>query len=156
MALISFSDVADVRINTTSKSDFQTAVNGLEALGGTNWEHALKVASTINFGDTDPTYVIFVSDGNPTFRVTRGGYIILDYDSDVRYKYNVPPYNVEVFGYGIAMPWPWPDTVERCYDHAKDDAQTLANAIGSANFYTIGAFGDVGRMQQLAAHVNAQ
>ncbi len=42
--------------------------------GATNWEEALKVANLYNFGDNDPTYIIFVSDGEPTVRVSRNVY----------------------------------------------------------------------------------
>ncbi|MEE1208813.1 MAG: vWA domain-containing protein, partial [Parafannyhessea umbonata] len=73
MALVSFStDATITRQPTTSYNQFSSSVNGLTANGGTNWEAALDEAGNVNFGDDDQTFVIFVSDGNPTFRDTRG------------------------------------------------------------------------------------
>ena len=67
MALVGFSNVGTVNQNpTNSYNTFASSVNGLDADGGTNWEDALQDANGISFGDDDPTYVIFVSDGNPT------------------------------------------------------------------------------------------
>lgn len=75
MALVSFSTKATINISKTTKyTAFSRAVNGLSADGGTNWEDALQKVENISFGDNDPTYVIFCSDGNPTFRNTRGDY----------------------------------------------------------------------------------
>ena len=39
--------------------------------------------------------------------------------------------------------------MQRCYDNAVDDAQTVVSAIGNKNFYTIGAYGTVDRMSSL-------
>ena len=75
IALIKFSEDASVVGNpTTSYSTFSNAVNNLNADGGTNWEDALKKVANVNFNDNDPTYVIFASDGNPTFYVTNAGH----------------------------------------------------------------------------------
>jgi Mg-chelatase subunit ChlD len=75
-----FSTTARVEIEkTTSYADFSRSVNNIRAEGGTNWEDALQTASTVTFdGDGDATYVIFVSDGNPTFRNTKGDYGLLE------------------------------------------------------------------------------
>ena len=55
---------------TTSIETFESWVNATSANGGTNWEAALSAAKNVNFNDTDPTYIVFVSDGNPTYRLT--------------------------------------------------------------------------------------
>ncbi|MGN8818824.1 VWA domain-containing protein [Oribacterium sp. HCP28S3_H8] len=137
LALISFSTTARVNIAKTTKyKEFSDAVNKIKADGGTNWEDALKKASTVNFDwDGDATYVIFVSDGNPTFRNTKGGYKPLDYNLDY-YPY--------VYGTGDDNNT---TTVQRCYDEAKDDAKALVDS--HWHFYTIGVFGNVSRMQSL-------
>ena len=138
MALVGFSTTGSVTQGpTNSYSTFSGAVNGLNADGGTNWEDALQDAAGIDFGDDDPTYVIFVSDGNPTFRNTRGNYNPMD---DAFYGY---PYYYGVYGNGsdsqavdgISAA----TTIGRCYDHAKDDAASLASAVGTDHFYTIGS-----------------
>ena len=157
MALVSFSTHATIsRGPTTSyntgNNSFKSAVDGLSATGGTNWEAALQTAASVDFEDNDQTFVIFVSDGNPTFRQTRGDYNPMD-----DYYYNTAGYGV--YGNGsdsqAVNGMPAATTIARCYEHAVDDAQTLANDIGKNNFYTIGAFGDVDRMQTLTSAVGA-
>lgn len=71
LSLETFSD----RGNTPSQyytggqaSDFKSAVNGLRANGGTNWVDALTKANEKAKEDPNtPTYVIFLSDGEPTY-----------------------------------------------------------------------------------------
>ena len=49
-------------------SDFQRAVEGLHAKGGTNWVDALtKANEKANEDPSTPTYIIFLSDGMPTY-----------------------------------------------------------------------------------------
>lgn len=49
-------------------SDFKSAVNGLRAKGGTNWVDALTKANEKAKEDPNaPTYIIFLSDGEPTY-----------------------------------------------------------------------------------------
>ncbi|MDD6282080.1 MAG: VWA domain-containing protein, partial [Oribacterium sp.] len=150
LALISFSTTARVDIEkTTSYDNFSKKVNTLKADGGTNWEDALQSVSNVTFDyDGDATYVIFVSDGNPTFRNTKGDYgywtkdfwgwpiWIDDIDSN--------PYYPNVYGTGNDKDT---KTVQRCYEHARDDAKALVES--NRHFYTIGVFGDVNRMQSL-------
>jgi uncharacterized protein YegL len=50
-------------------------VDSIEATGGTNWEAALKNAKSLLDGDTGDgvqKYIVFLSDGNPTYRVSDG------------------------------------------------------------------------------------
>jgi hypothetical protein len=144
LALISFSTTARVDIEkTTSYADFSRSVNNIRAEGGTNWEDALHKASEVTFnGDGDATYVIFVSDGNPTFRNTMGDYGSLNGDYNSRYNYYYG-----VYGSGSDDERYYAESVKRCYDHAKDDARALV--VSGRHFYTIGVFGDVSRMQSL-------
>lgn len=151
MALVGFSTTGAVsQTPTNSYSTFSGAVNRLDADGGTNWEDALQDASNVNFGDEDPTYVIFVSDGNPTFRNTRGNYNPLD-----NYYYNT----YRVYGNGsdstAHQGIPVATTIARCYEHAVDDARDLATKVGPSNFYTIGAYGSVDRMRSLTTDAGA-
>lgn len=77
LSLETFSD----RGNTPSQyytggqaSDFKDAVNGLRAKGGTNWVDALTKANEKAKEDPNtPTYVIFLSDGEPTYGRDRWG-----------------------------------------------------------------------------------
>ncbi|MBQ9662328.1 MAG: VWA domain-containing protein [Oscillospiraceae bacterium] len=76
MSLISFSNIAQTSGNsfTEDADTFKSWVSGLGADGGTNWEAALKLANTIQVDPERATFVIFVTDGEPTFRYTRGKY----------------------------------------------------------------------------------
>ena len=94
MSFIDFS--TDIKNNTThtnsttSSSVFQNWVNATSAEGGTNWEAALTAADGVTFEndeDDEKTYIIFVSDGNPTFRNKSGGHT-----SDCRQGTTCPPY----------------------------------------------------------------
>lgn len=77
LSLETFSD----RGNTPSRyyaggqaSDFKDAVNGLRADGGTNWVDALtKANAKANEDPNTPTYIIFLSDGEPTYGRDRWG-----------------------------------------------------------------------------------
>ena len=128
MALVTFATTSATTLNpTTSESTYTNAVNGITVAtgnnAGTNWESALQRANTINFNDEDPTFVIFFSDGSPTFRVTQAGYN--DRFSD------------GVYGTGQEEE----PNMERAYTQATDDAATLANKVTPNNFYTIFAYG---------------
>ena len=151
MALVGFSTTGSVTQGpTNSYNTFSGAVNRLDADGGTNWEDALQDAAGINFGDEDQTFVIFVSDGNPTFRNTRGNYNPMD-----NYYYNT----WGVYGNGsdsqTVAGITAATTIARCYDHAKDDAASLASSVGEDHFYTIGAYGSVDRMRSLTTDAGA-
>ena len=168
MALVSFSTNATItRQPTTSYQQFSQSVNGLTASGGTNWEAALEQAESINFGDDDQTFVIFVSDGNPTFRDTR---ITTDYlprndnpnwsNSDwTTYRSDNYYYNSQgVYGLGSDNPNQdnySPTSMQRCYDAALPEARAIVQAVGADHFYTIGAYGDVSRMQTLTTEAGA-
>ena len=147
MALVRFSTTESIAQGpTNSATTFRNAVNGLPNTGegGTNWEGALQIANTVNFNDDDQTFVIFVSDGNPTFRYTEGNYPnhYNDYNADYYRDYRV-------WGSGSDSGYGSGTTIARCYEHAVDDAIVLANKVTPANFFTIGAFGNVDRMESL-------
>lgn len=151
MALVGFSTTGSVvQGPTNSYNTFSGAVNRLDADGGTNWEDALQDAAGINFNDDDPTYVIFVSDGNPTFRNTRGNYNPMDnYYYNTWGVYGNGSDSQTVAGIAAAT------TIARCYEHAVDDAESLATSVGADHFYTIGAYGNVDRMRSLTTDAGA-
>ena len=125
MALVSFATTARTDVtSTTSFSTFSNAVNGLDAAGGTNWEDGLDEAEGISFGDNDQTFVIFFSDGSPTFHSSDGGY------GNWNQGYGV-------YGSGYEQE----PNMERSYTQAVDDATSLATKVGVKNFYTIFAYG---------------
>ncbi len=57
----------------TDTQQAKSYVNGLTATGGTNWEDALIAADETEADPNRNTYVIFVTDGNPTFRASWDG-----------------------------------------------------------------------------------
>lgn len=74
LGLITFSTNSKVYSSTTDATVFNSYIDGLSADGGTNWEGGLLDANGYSFGDEDPVYIIFVSDGNPTYRVSKNGH----------------------------------------------------------------------------------
>lgn len=141
LSLVTFADYATTRVTgTTSLSSFQRQVNRLTATGGTNWEDALATANAIQTRDGVEAYVIFVSDGNPTFRNTRGTKIWWQnrdefeaHSSDGHRYYGTG--NSDAYGLN--------------YDYA--EVQAVAIAGEGKSFFAIGAFGTVSNMQDLAA-----
>ena len=73
MALVPFSTTAGNVSNFTDNAmDIVSAVNGLGADGGTNWEAAFKAANAklISGRKGVKKYIVFMSDGDPTFRTS--------------------------------------------------------------------------------------
>ena len=129
IVLIDFARKVNSIDKYTTKSEFQGKVNSIEADGGTNWEAALEAANKYDFKDTDPVYVIFVSDGNPTYRNSENGY---PYDYNSWYG---------IYGEGNSDP----------YGYNFRAAQTQAQSIVDNNkhLYMVGAFGDATNMSNL-------
>ena len=137
LSLITFSSDSQTDISRTATlSDFTTAVNGITATGGTNWESALKRAKEITSRDGATKYVIFVSDGNPTYRLTSHGN---NKDED---GYKDVPQGVHGNGRYDDEGWNY------------SDAAKQAQLIGS-NFYGVGVFGNVTNMQNLVSAAGA-
>lgn len=165
MALITFATQAQTHLSDSENStaslsfdEFTNAVIGLSPLGGngsviggTNWEAALQLVNSISFGDSDPTYVIFVSDGNPTFRNTQGGYSNTYYYQSgwnyVQATDNAYYNDYTVYGTGTEIA----ENIRRAYEQAKNDAKALVD--NEYEFYTIGysigTFENVDRMKSL-------
>ena len=132
MALVDFANMAEIaQAPTTNYEDFSATVNSRNAGNndrGTNWEAGLRKTLDVDFGDEDPTYVIFVSDGNPTFYVndngTRGG-------------------TGQETG----------DNVQTSYNQAIPAAKKVVDE--GYEFYTIGIYGNVDRMEGLTTESGA-
>lgn len=104
--------------------------------GGTNWEAALKRAKTLaddkaQAQPDEETYIIFVSDGDPTFRDSQ--YSGRADDNDYLRDWGV-------WGTGNSDPFSW----------NLKAAKRVVNSLNSSyHLYTIGAFGDATKMQSL-------
>lgn len=166
MALVKFSNDAQV-VNsgfelgnfTESYSTFSNAIDGMDALGGTNWEHSLQLANQIN--DLDPeraTFVIFITDGNPTFRMTRSPQdpmtdaALLVTSSSTRDMYNSSTYSYYrdygVFGQGSS------DNLGNNYAAALEQVESIISH--NKRFYSIGISNNVTNLENLTleAHQN--
>ena len=125
---------------TTNLNTFKGWVNATSENGGTNWEAALNAANNVSFGDTDKTYVIFVSDGNPTFRDSK--YNPDATDNCYRESIYSPWICDEVWGNGGSDPNGWN------FDAAKDVADLVVGGVNK-EFYAVGTFGDANNMKNL-------
>ena len=73
MAVVTFSTNASLKQNfTTDVSEINNAVKG-NPKGGTNWEAALKQANDLQGRPGVKKHIIFLSDGNPTYRTSSYG-----------------------------------------------------------------------------------
>lgn len=73
MAVVTFSTNASLKQNfTTDVSEINNAVKG-NPTGGTNWEAALKQANDLQGRSGVKKHIIFLSDGNPTYRTSSYG-----------------------------------------------------------------------------------
>lgn len=129
--LVTFSTRAS-EAQTLTSSNYASVIDGLKADGGTNWEAGLTnaEAALTKDGKTNEN-VIFMSDGNPTFRNSRNGY------NDYNDQYGV-------YGNGNS------DPNNRNYNAAKTVANKKIVKTDKAEFYSIGVFGNVSNMQSLA------
>ena len=135
--LITFANTAKAQGSPTTTDTLSTTIDGLNATGGTNWEDALDEAQKVNFGanDKDPTYIIFVSDGDPTYRLTRDGGTTGEnaYAGSENGKY--------YYGSGNS------DNNGKNYAQASREAREAVNA--NYKLYAIGVYGDVNEMNRL-------
>ena len=70
MAVVTFSTNASLKQNfTTDVSKINSAVEG-DPEGGTNWEAALKQANDLQGRPGVKKHIIFLSDGDPTYRIS--------------------------------------------------------------------------------------
>ena len=154
MALVSFSTTAStVQGFTDNYNTYTSAVNGLTAAGGTNWEQSLSIANRMAVDSDAATFIVFVTDGDPTFRVSRGdvtnGDLVSsrpsgstqnrsDMYSDYTYYYYRNNY---VFGDGNN------DYFGRNFHYAAEEVKSILN--NNKNFYAIGVSSDVTKVQNL-------
>lgn len=152
MSLISFSTTAEQEIGLTGLTtsgvrDFKRAVNNLSADGGTNWDYALQLANQQEVDSGRATFVIFVTDGDPTYRKTRGD--VSDEDIDVRTTGTYSRYRqYGVYGNGSN------DDDHRNYGAAVTQGQAIVGA--NKNLYTIGISDEVTIVQDFNEAVGGQ
>ncbi|MBR6960090.1 MAG: VWA domain-containing protein, partial [Clostridiales bacterium] len=137
MSLITFSNTATVvQSFTNSYSTFSGKVNTLTADGGTNWEKALYLANTQSVRSDAATFIVFVTDGDPTFRMSRGNVADNNIDIDDGYYRQY-----QVFGAGGS------DAQGRNLSFAVDQVSAIAGA--NKEFYAIGISTAVTKVRNL-------
>ena len=169
MSLITFSNTAEYRplsesdeaiykdgelwqphpdLNFTSNADrFKGLLNGVTASGGTNWEQALKLANEMPVDPERGTYVIFVTDGDPTFRVTRDP---TDAVTDARMEDDCDENyyrHFAVFGHGSDDPYG--------YNYNAAVAQASSIVEQGKNLYCIGISQQVTKVKRLTDDAQA-
>lgn len=129
------SGYGEILSNATQYSEAANAIENLDDIEedqGTNWEAALnKALQLVNSPPFEgrenvSKYVIFVSDGDPTYRGT-----------DWIYGSG----NSDYYGYN--------------YEAALAKAEDIVKVVGKDNFFGIGAFGNVSNMQNLVTDSGA-
>ncbi len=146
MALITFGGTANtVRTFVDNPTTFKNAVPsnpnaGNTYNGATNWEQALYLANHMEVDSDAATYIIFVTDGDPTFRMTRGDITNAEMDNIASDTY-VPYREAGIFGEGNG------DTYGRNFDATVPEVRSIIS--NNKNFYAIGVSNDVTKVQTL-------
>lgn len=165
MAVVTFSDRARTTSNfTTSAGNISTAVSAWPD-GGTNWEDALKTANELSSGRTGvQKHIVFLSDGNPTFRIT-------SYSGCFRWGKSHPEYKTraecEANNNWWDQSYQWktdPDGSDGnihgegnndSYGYNYAAALSEANKRGNAALYVVKVSADANKMSDLAKEANA-
>ena len=136
---------------STNGTTLNNTINGYDVpnsiQGGTNWEAALSAAKDLvnNRISTQPgetNHVIFVSDGDPTFRDSQMG--ATGYTTTRNGGWNA---DANKWGSGSSDPNSWN------FNAAKAVADSISG-LADTTLYTIGAFGNATTMQNLAGADN--
>ena len=159
MAVVTFSTKASLKQEfTTNASEINAAVKG-DPDGGTNWEAALKQANDLQGRFGVKKYIIFLSDGNPTYRTS--SYDGSCYSSWGRPK---PKYTTEKDCVAAGHYWEDPDDVRTdvhgsgssdAYGYNYAAALAEANRRGDAALYVVKASTEANKMADFAAQADA-
>ena len=166
MAVVTFSTHAAIEQNfTTDVSKINSAVEG-DPEGGTNWEaalkkanNALKKANNLPSRSNVKKHIIFLSDGNPTYRTS-------SYDGSCysRWGRPRPEYTTEADCVAIGYYWMDPDDVRKDvhgsgdsddFDYNYAAALAEANRRGDAALYVVKTAAEANKMDDLASEANA-
>lgn len=162
MAVVTFSTEASLKQKfTTNVSEINNAVRG-NPDGGTNWEAALKQANDLQGRSGVKKHIIFLSDGNPTYRTTSysGCYSYSLWGWTAHPEYTTPESC-------RAQRYTWGENPDGGSDGAygagsSDDygfnyaaALAEANRRGDAALYVVKTSTDANKMADLAEQANA-
>ena len=167
MAVVTFSTNASLKQNfTTDVSEINNAVKG-NPEGGTNWEAALKQANDLQGRSGVKKHIIFLSDGNPTYRTSSYGGSCYSY-SYLRGGHYTPQPEYTTKATCKAAGYYW---LGKNPDGGSDDAYGAgdsddygfnyaaalaeANKRGDAALYVVKTSTDANKMTDLAIEANA-
>lgn len=167
MAVVTFSKEAQTTSNFTTSSDAISRAVSAAPDGGTNWEDALRTANSLSSGRAGvQKHIVFLSDGNPTFRST-------SYSGCFAWGKEHPEYKTQAAceannGWWELFPsYQWktdPDGSDgNIHGNGSDDgygynyaaALAAANERGNAFLYVVKVSKDANKMSDLAKGANA-
>ncbi|MGO5068178.1 DUF7604 domain-containing protein [Bifidobacterium catenulatum] len=165
MAVVTFNK------NATLKQDFTTSASRIESAvsqtpdGGTNWEAALKQANDLQGRPGVKKHIIFLSDGNPTYRTSSYGGSCYSYSWRGHYTPQ-PEYTTKATCKAAGYYWLGenPDGgSDGAYGAGNSDdygfnyaaALAEANKRGDAALYVVKTSTDANKMTDLANEANA-
>lgn len=167
MAVVTFSTNASLKQNfTTDVSEINNAVKG-NPTGGTNWEAALKQANDLQGHSGVKKHIIFLSDGNPTYRTSSYGGSCYSYSYSWGGHYTPQPeYTTKATCKAAGYYWRGenPDGgSDDVYGAGDSDdygfnyaaALAEANKRGDAALYVVKTSTDANKMTDLAREANA-
>lgn len=167
MAVVTFSTNASLKQNfTTDVSKINNAVKG-NPKGGTNWEAALKQANDLQGRPGVKKHIIFLSDGNPTYRTSSYGGSCYSYSYSWGGHYTPQPeYTTKATCKAAGYYWRGenPDGgSDDVYGAGDSDdygfnyaaALAEANKRGDAALYVVRTSTDANKMTDLAREANA-
>lgn len=167
MAVVTFSTNASLKQNfTTDVSEINNAVKG-NPKGGTNWEAALKQANDLQGRSGVKKHIIFLSDGNPTYRTSSYGGSCYSYSYSWGGHYTPQPeYTTKATCKAAGYYWRGenPDGgSDDVYGAGDSDdygfnyaaALAEANKRGDAALYVVKTSTDANKMTDLAREANA-
>ncbi len=142
IAYVAFSSTAHtIKAPTTNYDVFAGWVDGTKNSKGTNWDAALIEANKIDFNDNDETYVVFISDGNPTYRSTcfnlGSNNTCLDEDAGRNTSQGI---------YGSGS-----EDDSKGYNFRAAQLDAAAIVAAGKTLYSVSTFGNVSNMQNLNA-----
>ncbi len=124
-------------------SDDDDLGDGINDIGrGTNWEKGLDLANSMETSTAGKTYIVFVSDGDPTYRVSRGSYSDSELASERAIDNRV---KIPIFGAGSGN-----TSITRCYETSKEVAKSIVDH--NKTLYSVGLSSDATRMTNLATY----
>lgn len=166
MAVVTFSTHAQSKLRqgfTNNANDITSAMTQTPD-GGTNWEAALAQANRLSSGRQGVNkYIIFLSDGNPTYRTTSFNGACYNRRNEWQRQYSTPEL-CAARGYRWRDPDDVNDPPSGVHGQGNGDyygfnykaAVTEANKRGNAALYVVKTSSDANKMSDFAKDANAE